>query len=478
MGESNTLELLKREKHQFAECIKKHWLLSVSYILVIILYVLIVHDTRPICLTVVNSTFPEWLPHILFRSIIGFTTVLAFGWLTAHMTKPVVGWVMAALGSIGVILVVAFIDTPQNQYPVVIGAALSASSTFYMACLMLSLGCRIGVAQNLRCITIAAALAIPLAPVFILVSDTYLLYLAPALPLAIFALLRIHSKHVGRTRRAAKMSVEKLFVPKRFLATALFDGIVFGLYLAAGGSGGANGLLLMMTAAAISCSTLFYPIIIRGSTYNDILFRLAFPLGAAGLLLMFVMGTEALVPKVVFFASFVMRYITVYTLNIYHVSRYELPLVWVAGYADCARNIGQLLGFGIPAIILSASGISLSGNHTALLGAIVCLVASIYLQSESNDRTGWGHSRVDEEEALTDLERTCRRIASENALTKRECEVLTSLAQGNSQRRTSELLFIGTETVKTHSRNVYQKLGVHSKQELLDYVRARGPETR
>ena len=64
-------------------------------------------------------------------------------------------------------------------------------------------------------------------------------------------------------------------------------------------------------------------------------------------------------------------------------------------------------------------------------------------------------------------------IAFDCGLTPRELEVLIILAQGNTLTRAQEELAISEDTAITHRRNIYRKLGVHSKQELVDFVRAR-----
>jgi DNA-binding NarL/FixJ family response regulator len=53
------------------------------------------------------------------------------------------------------------------------------------------------------------------------------------------------------------------------------------------------------------------------------------------------------------------------------------------------------------------------------------------------------------------------------ALTHRESDVLGLLGAGHSTVEIAKLLHIGTETVRTHTRHVYRKLGVSSRGELL-----------
>jgi DNA-binding CsgD family transcriptional regulator len=47
-------------------------------------------------------------------------------------------------------------------------------------------------------------------------------------------------------------------------------------------------------------------------------------------------------------------------------------------------------------------------------------------------------------------------------LTKREDEILGLLSKGKRYKEIAQELFISTETVRTHIRNMYKKLGVRS----------------
>ncbi|HID40164.1 MAG TPA: response regulator transcription factor, partial [Calditrichaeota bacterium] len=50
-------------------------------------------------------------------------------------------------------------------------------------------------------------------------------------------------------------------------------------------------------------------------------------------------------------------------------------------------------------------------------------------------------------------------------LSSRELEILNNLAQGNSYKIIAKRLFISTDTVRYHIRNIYRKLQVHSQSE-------------
>jgi DNA-binding NarL/FixJ family response regulator len=62
-----------------------------------------------------------------------------------------------------------------------------------------------------------------------------------------------------------------------------------------------------------------------------------------------------------------------------------------------------------------------------------------------------------------------RRVADRwggNLLTQREAEVLTLLQRGLSNAQIAVDLRVGIETVRTHARNIYRKLGVSSRRDL------------
>ncbi|MCB7038412.1 response regulator transcription factor [Eggerthella sinensis] len=69
-----------------------------------------------------------------------------------------------------------------------------------------------------------------------------------------------------------------------------------------------------------------------------------------------------------------------------------------------------------------------------------------------------------------DIAERCERLAARFALTERERDVLTLLVKGHSVRGMATQLFVTENTVRTHTKNLYKKLDVHSKQDVLDLL--------
>lgn len=59
------------------------------------------------------------------------------------------------------------------------------------------------------------------------------------------------------------------------------------------------------------------------------------------------------------------------------------------------------------------------------------------------------------------------KLSSDSPLSERETQVLQSIAQGKTYTKIATELFINKETVRSHIRNIYQKLAVNSKSDAL-----------
>lgn len=150
-------------------------------------------------------------------------------------------------------------------------------------------------------------------------------------------------------------------------------------------------------------------------------------------------------------------------------------LSWAEGPLFCSIifvSVDVLSGFVSYAIVptmLSLGGITAADFSLFSLGACFVLIAG----------TVWVLvSLIAEQPAplspapvRPDLRRqVCDQLKGQLSLTQRETELLFLLSQGFSQKRIADELFISTSTEQTHAKSLYRKLGVHSKQEVIDYV--------
>lgn len=68
------------------------------------------------------------------------------------------------------------------------------------------------------------------------------------------------------------------------------------------------------------------------------------------------------------------------------------------------------------------------------------------------------------------LEARCAALAARFDLSPREAEILVFLARGFSPAYIAKELVLSVSTVRTHVRNIYRKLGIGKREELIHLV--------
>lgn len=106
---------------------------------------------------------------------------------------------------------------------------------------------------------------------------------------------------------------------------------------------------------------------------------------------------------------------------------------------------------------------------SSLFASYIIAVANSSELSRSILRLPGLSSSIEREQSL-DLAQRCRRCAERYALTPREQEILSYLALGYTAVAIKGKLTISQNTAKSHIKNIYRKMGIHSQQQLIDEV--------
>lgn len=137
--------------------------------------------------------------------------------------------------------------------------------------------------------------------------------------------------------------------------------------------------------------------------------------------------------------------------------------------------LGMALANGMLMALGAAQTVDLSQNTPSILLAVLVLAVSTMLvlpprkRAETQSPQG-GVPGPNEADAGTATQMALASLAEAAGLTNREREVLALLAQGRTSAVIAREMGIAEGTAHTHVMHVYQKLGVHSQQELLDLV--------
>lgn len=156
--------------------------------------------------------------------------------------------------------------------------------------------------------------------------------------------------------------------------------------------------------------------------------------------------------------------------------------------ALCSSSPGSEQTFGIACAALSAAGavgIAAGGPiveagfaataASALFVSYLVACAMVWRRPKGRERAGDSDPASDGRrgQAGDPIDERCAELARTWMLTPRECDVLPLLARGRTQPRIAQELFLSTETVKVHVRHIYEKAGVHSRDQLMDLVSKR-----
>lgn len=160
--------------------------------------------------------------------------------------------------------------------------------------------------------------------------------------------------------------------------------------------------------------------------------------------------------------------------------RFDLPSLRLFAIARACSEGGIFIGVMMREVLRQSSiefdTVTLS--VAAGIGLLIVGVCVLIWKSEKAVNADWGAAGISLEsgehepgprERLIDR---CERLAEEYALTEREREMLMLICQGKTRTQIEQELFLSQNTVKTHIRHLYGKLGVHSKEEACELVGA------
>lgn len=202
------------------------------------------------------------------------------------------------------------------------------------------------------------------------------------------------------------------------------------------------------------------------------LFQISLPLMAAGLLAAPVVseGAQKIIAcSLVNLGYFGFLFLAIIILN-ENCRKNSVPSAWAFGFLRCAMLPSQLIGAGLVHISASTGAESSFIWMLHSVSVLAIVTCSVTFFNSVNFLNSWSLAPESDEEtkssAKISLATQCAILARANGLTHREEEVCLLIAQGKTAPQAADELFVSKETVKSHLKHAYSKLGIHSKEEL------------
>lgn len=297
-------------------------------------------------------------------------------------------------------------------------------------------------------------------------------------PLAELALYRFYvSGHGFALARSNRIAERSAFLPRNVIALGLFFGVSFGVmrgYLTMFDPidlADARRVVSMLFIMA-ACALVYVVSVRRGIEFGRLTYQIALPLMALGFLLLPLSHGWSLAGTAAYRIGYEYMYVILWGLWVYFARQESVTSVWVIACGLLTLQASKLVGFVVSADAITLMGASFDASSFASVFLFATVAFVLFSKENHIVEGGWEGVRPAAEvgEDLSFAEQRYEVAAERFGLTPRETEVFYLVLRGRSRGHIAKELVVTEETVKSHIKGIYQKAGVHTKQDLIDRV--------
>ena len=154
---------------------------------------------------------------------------------------------------------------------------------------------------------------------------------------------------------------------------------------------------------------------------------------------------------------------------------FSTPAFLMSLVISCALSIGcarmGIAAGNALAVFYERTGLASSDVATYTCLGFICLIAIAQVPMSKRESNIVNLISAPASPAQVDV--VCNQIIDEFALSEREGEILGLIARGNTASNIASKLVISPHTVNTHIRHIYEKVNIHKRSELIEYINMR-----
>lgn len=354
-----------------------------------------------------------------------------------------------------------------------------------LACLLMIWIELIAALDRKACATVLVASMALGAPTYLIMNllpfpfNIGMLCLCPLASLGILEMLEHDTNIVMPAFVSLEESRKKTRLTLLFKIVCVAYGIVFGVGIGATTQFGESNLLLggitlvLITGAGAAWLVLrTMPDLARRMSS----FRLLFPVLIVALIPMsFLQGPAAASCNMLLLGCYVFFEALDIELALDIARTRKAPRLYLVGLTQACLYIGLLIGHAI-GLAVTSSGVmdyamlSMAALALVVLLAVIITFAPLSPLAEPVIKRGESADADEESDTNDTWQAHCERVAKDAGLSARETEVFMLLAKGRGVEHIQNKLCISGHTVRTHVYNIYRKMGINSREELLDAV--------
>ncbi len=303
-------------------------------------------------------------------------------------------------------------------------------------------------------------------------------FLCALLPLASMGLYRVARRDDAPRLRQQQGRRPPRFVshfPRRLVLIALFFGCSFGAmkgFMSPISERWTNVRDLLNIAGIVAgVVALYLSTNVLRLDFNHLTYQVALPLMAAGFLFLPFHEPASVIGTAVHQCGYQYFYIVLWSTWPIIAEEGDMPVGLPAAWSMLAIQFGQFVGSTVSAASMPLFSSDLSRAVLSSWAVFVILLVALFVFGDKTATTGWGYAKPgDEGREGVDPTAAAARLANQAGLSPREAEVFALLAHGRTRSYIGNELSIGEETVKSHVKGIYRKMGLHSQQDAIDLL--------
>ncbi len=308
-----------------------------------------------------------------------------------------------------------------------------------------------------------------------------LLCVSPLISFGIFYLLEQDKDVVASAFIPREESLQRARWTGSYKGIAVAYGVVFGLGIGSTTQIAESDPLYSCIAVVLALGAVAAWLIMRflGERIQKASsFRFLFPVLIIALIPMsFLQGLPSVVCNLLLLGCYVFFEAVGINLALVLARQQRASRIQLVAVSQACIYLGLALGHGVGLAATSTGVMNYPMLSVAALGLVILLALFVTFApvsplagSETKPAAAGAGSTATEEAAFGFWRAHCAAIAQEAGLSARETEVFLLLANGRGIEHIQNRLCISSHTVKTHVYNIYRKMGIGSREELLDLV--------
>ena len=339
--------------------------------------------------------------------------------------------------------------------------------------------------QTLLCLITAAFLCGAAGAVLIVLPVQVGRVAAVAAPLiSLGCLVRFGAFSQRETRYTEATLRSRVILPVKMVVVTVFFGVLFGVMRGVYSGESIEGFssnahlnaLANMVSIVLAAVIVFSTVIVAKLDFRRLTVQITSLLVGLGFMLLALPYLQFLaMPMHVLGIEYF--YIILFATMAYHGEQREEPASWLFACGLFFLQAGQMTGalFGTTYARVWPGVESLHVLVDVVLFVLLAITVGFFesvgfRKGYNLVRPGLIDDRVSPTKEQRAFDQRCTAIGQSFGLSARESEVFLLLARSYNRPKICETLMISDETVKTHIKHIYQKMSIHTRDELQDLI--------